>query len=57
MDKELSKLMNEMGDAFVGFRDKYTKEFGEMKKQVDAIETAVARGQFPGGTRSTRKPS
>lgn len=53
--KELEKLIQAMGLSVEEFKAQYGKEFEAMKRQVDAIETAVARGQFPGGGTSSPK--
>ena len=38
--------------AFLQFKDEHKGEIGAMKKQLDTIETFLARSQFPGGSPS-----
>ena len=46
---ELKGLIEEMGKEVVAFKSQYDKRIVNVEKQLDSIETAVARGQFPGG--------
>lgn len=46
---ELKALIEHMGSEFATFRGRNDLKVGAMQRQIDAIETAVARGQFRGG--------
>lgn len=49
MDPKLTELIKEMGLSVEEFKAKYDGRVTAMQMQLDAIETAVARGQFRGG--------
>jgi len=51
---ELKTVIEEMGKSVENFKEKYDAKVAAMQQQLDAIETAVARGQFPGGGSSSR---
>lgn len=46
---ELKDLVEQMGKEVVDFKTRYDGRIVNMEKQLNAIETAVARGQFTGG--------
>lgn len=55
--KMLTEIANAWNEQFASFRGKIDnrlegqdKDYDELKKQMDAIETAIALGQFPGGS-------
>lgn len=48
-NETLVKLMKDMGEGVEKFKAKYDGRFANLEKQLEAIETAVARGQYPGG--------
>jgi len=48
-NETLVKLMKDMGEGVEKFKAKYDGRVANMEKQLNAIETAVARGQLPGG--------
>ncbi|HPK54188.1 MAG TPA: hypothetical protein PK114_06970, partial [Smithellaceae bacterium] len=48
-NETLVKLMKDMGEGVEKFKSKYDGRVANMEKQLNAIETAVARGQLPGG--------
>lgn len=49
---EVIEIIGEVGKAYSDKVDEYEKNQAAMKAQLEAIETAVARGQFPGGSLS-----
>ena len=49
MDMELKTLVENIGKEAVAFRERYDKKLGDVSSQLEAIETAVARGNFRGG--------
>jgi HK97 family phage major capsid protein len=51
---ELKELIENMGQGFEQFKAKYDGRVDAMQRQLEAIETAVARRQFPGGGSSSR---
>lgn len=48
-NETLVKLMKDMGEGVEKFKAKYDGRFANLEKQLEAIETAVARGQYSGG--------
>lgn len=48
-NETLVKLMKDMGEGVEKFKAKYDGRFANLEKQLEAIETAVARGQYTGG--------
>ena len=50
---DLQGTIEGLGKAFVDFRSKHEGEVSALKAQMDAIETAVARGYFKGGGSSS----
>jgi len=49
MDLEMKALLENIGKEAVAFRERYDKKLGDVSSQLEAIETAVARGNFRGG--------
>jgi HK97 family phage major capsid protein len=52
MEKNIQDLITEMGRGVQDFQAKYNEKFDNLSAQVNLIENAVARGQYPGGTSS-----
>lgn len=54
MNNDLTSTINAIGEAVQDFKGIYDKKLSEVTSQLDAIETAVARGEYQGGTRSSK---
>lgn len=46
---EVKAMIEDMGEEFKSFLARNDKKTAELQRQIEAVETAVARGQFPGG--------
>ena len=55
--KELHDTIKSIGAAFQDFRAKNDERVGRLERTVDAIDTKLARSEFPGGTPRTTVPA